>query len=104
MLINNHSYSLKGLEEGNQIYTNRVTSGSELNCSFQDNLSVIIESDNTVTIGWALPKRRFSRFNYCQQKYIYDLYIGGETTGKKVALEKLALEMENLRTDGEKCF
>ena len=36
-------------------------------------------------MGWALPKRRFSRFNYHKQKHIYDLFIEGETTGKKAA-------------------
>ena len=39
-------------------------------------------------MGWALPKRRFSRFNYHKQKYIYDLFIEGETTGKKAAPKK----------------
>ena len=55
-------------------------------------------------MGWALPKRRFSRFNYHQQKYIYDLFIERETTGKKAAPKNVALEMKNLRIDGEKYF
>ena len=66
-----------------------ITNGSEINCSFQDNLSVYIESNNTFTMCWTLPKRRFSRFNYRQQKHIYDLLIEGETTGKKLLLKKL---------------
>ena len=55
-------------------------------------------------MGWALPKRRFSRFNHHKQKYIYDLFIEGETTGKKAAPKKNALEMKNLRIDGENYF
>ena len=39
-------------------------------------------------MGWTLPKRRFSRFNYHQQKYIYDIFIEAETTGKKAILKK----------------
>ena len=61
-------------------------------------------SNNTLIIGQALPKRRFSRFNYHQQKYIYDLFIEGETTGKKAAPKKVALKMKNLRIDGGKYF
>ena len=55
-------------------------------------------------MGWAFPKRRFCRFNYCQQKYIYDLFIEGEKTDKKAAPKKVALEMKNLIIDGEKYF
>ena len=55
-------------------------------------------------MGWTLPKRRFSRFNYHQQKYIYDLFIEAETTGKKAVLKKVALEMKNYRIDREKYF
>ena len=40
MLLNKHSYSLTGLDQVKQICINRVTNASELNCSFQDNLSV----------------------------------------------------------------
>ena len=104
LLINNHSHSLTDLDQVKQIYINHVTNGSELNCSFQDNLSVNIESNNTFIMGWALPKRSFSRFNYHQQIYIYDIFIEGETTGRKAAPEKVALEMKNLRIDGEKYF
>ena len=93
---------MTGLDQVKQIYINHGTNGSELNCSFQDNISVNIESNNTFTMGWALSKRCFSRFNCCQQKYIYDLFIEGETTGKKAAPKKVALEMKNLRIDGEK--
>ena len=74
-----------------------------MNCSFQDNLSVHTESNNTFIMVWALPKSLFSRFNYHQQKYMYNLFIEGETIGKK-APKKVALEMKNLRTDGEKYF
>ena len=62
MLLNNHSYSLTGLDQVKQI----VTNSSELNCSFQYNVSVNTESNNTFIVGRALPKRHFSRFNYCQ--------------------------------------
>ena len=104
MLLNNFSYILTGLDQVKQIYINHVTNGSELNCRFQDNLSVNIEPNNIFIMGWAPPKRCFSRFNYCRQKYIYDLFFEGETTGKKDTPEKVALEMKNLRIDGEKYF
>ena len=39
-------------------------------------------------MGWSRSKRHFSRFNYRQQKYIYELFIEGETTGKKAIPEK----------------
>ena len=35
---------------------------------------------------------------------VYDLFIEGETTGKKAAPEKVALDMKNLRIDGDKYF
>ena len=55
-------------------------------------------------MGWAFPKRHFCRFNHHQQKYVYDLFIEGETTSKKDAPEKIAMEMKNLRIDGKKYF
>ena len=57
----NHNYSLTDLDQVKQVYISHVTNGSELSCSFQDNLSVNIELNNTFIVGWALPKRRFSR-------------------------------------------
>ena len=104
MLLKNQSYSLSALDQVKQIYINHVNNGSELNCSFQDSLSVNTESNNTFLMGSALPKRLFSRFNYHQQKYNYDLFIEGETTGKNTASEKVPLEMKNLKIDGEKYF
>ena len=65
-----------------------MTNVSEVNCSFQGNLSFNIESNSTFTMGWSRSKRHFSRFNYRQQKYIYELFIEGETTGKKTIPEK----------------
>ena len=40
-------------------------------------------------MGWALPKKRFSRFNYRQQKYIYDLLLNEKQLLKKLLLKKL---------------
>ena len=101
MLLNNHSYSLTGLDQVKQIYISHVTNSSELNCSFQDNLSVNTESNNTFIMVWALLKSLFSRFNYHQQKYMYNVFIEGETTGKKAAPEKVALEMKTLELMGK---
>ena len=51
MLLNNHSFSLTGLDQVKQIYINHVINSSELNCSFQDNLTVNTESNNTFIMG-----------------------------------------------------
>ena len=45
MLLNNHGYSLIGLDQVNQIYISHVTNSSELNSSFQNNISVNTESN-----------------------------------------------------------
>ena len=89
VLLNNRSYSLTGLDQVKQIYMKHITNYSEFNCSFQDNLSVNTESNNTFIMGWALPKKRFSRFNYRQQKYIYDLLLNEKQLLKKLLLKKL---------------
>ena len=51
MLLNNHSFNLTGLDQVKQIYINHVINSSELNCSFQDNLTVNTESNNTFIMG-----------------------------------------------------
>ena len=89
VLLNNHSYSLTGLDQMKQIYINHIANSSEFNSSFQDKLSVNIESNNTFIMGWALPKKRFSRFNYRQQKYIYNLLLKEKQLLKKLLLKKL---------------
>ena len=45
MLLNNHSYSLTGLDQVNQIYISHVTNSGELTCNFQNNISVNTESN-----------------------------------------------------------
>ena len=48
-------------------------------------------------VGLSLKEVFFSKCNFCQQKYIYDLFIEEETTGKKAAPKKVAFEIKNLR-------
>ena len=47
-------------------------------------------------MGWALPQKSFTRFSFCQLKYIYDLFIQGETTGRKATPEKVFNDVKNL--------
>ena len=54
MSLNNQSYSLTGLDHVKQIYINHVTNSSELDCSFQESLSVNTESNNIFIMGWTL--------------------------------------------------
>ena len=54
MLLNNHNYSLTDLDQVKQVYISYVTNGIELSWSFQDNLSVNIELNNTFIVDWAL--------------------------------------------------
>ena len=61
MLLNNQSYSLTGLDHVKQIYINHITNKSELDCSFQESLSVNTESNNIFIMGWTLSKRCASR-------------------------------------------
>ena len=62
MLLNMlQSYSLTGLDHVKQIYINHVTNSSELDCSFQESLSVNTESNNIFIMVWTLSKRCVSR-------------------------------------------
>ena len=33
--------------------------------------------------GWELPRRQTFRYSYTQKKLLYDIFMGGERTGKK---------------------
>ena len=43
-------------------------------------------------------------FSFHQLKYIYDLFIQGETTGRKATPEKVFNDMKNLRINGNNYF
>ena len=54
---------------------------------------------------WALPKRNVTRFTYQQRKFIYNTFMQGEETMKKIIPEKVVLMMRTMRhSDGSKFF
>ena len=91
-----HVYNLKGIDQVKQMYIHHITN-SDFN-KFNNNDSIISNiSDNRFPMGWVLPQKHFTRFSFCQLKYIYDLFIKGETTGCKATPEKVFSDMKNLR-------
>ena len=84
-----------------QMYIHHIAN-SDFN-KFNNNDSITSNiSDNSFPMGWALPQKRFTRFSFCQLKYIYDLLIQGETTGCKATPEKVFNDMKNLRINRNK--
>ena len=91
-----HVYNLKGIGQVKQMYICHITN-SDFN-KFNNNDSITSNiSDNSFPMGWALPQKCFTRFSFCQLKYIYDLFIQGETTGCKATPEKVFNDMKNCR-------
>ena len=39
--------------------------------------------------GWALPKRKHTKFSYKQRKFAYDEFMTGELSGRKTSPEKV---------------
>ena len=55
--------------------------------------------------GWALPKQNATRFTYQQRKFIYDTFMQGEETKKKITPEKVVVMMKTMsHSDGSKFF
>ena len=55
--------------------------------------------------GWALPKWNVIRYTYRQRNFIYDKFMQGEETQKKITPEKVVLMMRTMRhSDGSKFF
>ena len=92
---------MKGINQVKQIYINQTTIGYFNNSNINSLTSYI--PDNSFPIDWALPHKHFTRFNYRQLKYIYDLFIQGET-GRKASPEKVFNDMKNLRINGNVYF
>ena len=53
--------------------------------------------------GWALPKRKHTKFSYKQRKFAYDEFMAGELSGRKTSPEKVIGKMRSAREeDGNK--
>ena len=55
--------------------------------------------------GWALPKRKHTKFSYKQRKFAYDEFMAGELSGRNTSPEKVIGNMRSARDeDGNKLF
>jgi hypothetical protein len=54
--------------------------------------------------GWALPTRKKTRFSLKQKGYLYDLFMNGEETGRKIRPEEAVRKMQRAEILGGKIF
>ena len=55
--------------------------------------------------GWALPKRKHTKFSYKQRKFAYDEFMAGELSGIKTSPEKVIGKTRSVRDEnGNKLF
>ena len=85
-----HVHNLKGIDQVKQIRIHHITN-SDFN-----KLMIMIQlylTNQIIASQWAglYPQKRFTRFSFHQPKYIYNLFIQGETTGRKATPKRFSM-------------
>ena len=99
-----HTYNLTGMDNVKQLYIGHVVSNA---ASSSSSSTDVLSSSNFSAYfvkGWALPKRKHTRFTFKQLKYVYDAFMLGENTGQKSTPEDIVMKMRCLRANNKKHF
>ena len=82
-----------------------VSTGTVRSCSTSEIVSNCKLLAHFRKPGWALPKRKHTKFSHKQRKFAYDEFMAGELSGRKTSPEKVIGKMRSAKDkDGNKLF